>query len=258
MKKILPLLVLAAVILTGCAKKTAPAGPAPAQKTEAINQVAVKDRPFVSLSPRADGKELTITVDRAKNAAKAEYEVEYNTSTIISGFFGTIDFNQESQPVVKKGLFGTCSKNVCRYDEGVSGGSLTLTFSGGDKPYVLKSDFNLQQMFDREGVFVSKDAKATLDVGKAGLPNNTFIIVSGTMGLPQDIDGQILAGPYSFLAATSPVLKSATVSIQFKDDLSGAKLVFWDGKALIELNSAVSNGALSAPVTALGTFVVVK
>jgi len=245
--------------LTGCAKKTAPTTQTPdTRKVEQINQLAVKDRPFVVLSPRSDGKEMTITVDKVTNASKIEYEVEYNTKDIISGFFGTIDLSKDVLPAVKKGLFGTCSKSVCRYDEGVSGGSLTLRLEGSDNPYVLKTDFNLQQMFDREGVFTSKDAKAALDVGKAGLPNGTYLIISNTMGLPEAVEGEIVAGPYSFVAAASPSLQNATISIQSKDDLTGAKLMFWNGQAYTELQATVKGTKISAPTTNLGTFIVVK
>ena len=261
LKIILPLFIVVLVGLVWLfkpAKKTVPVTETPARKVEQINQLAVKDRPFVILSPRADGKEMTITVDKVTNASKIEYEVEYNTKDIISGFFGTIDLSKETLPAVKKGLFGTCSKSVCRYDEGVSGGSLTLRFEGGDQPYVLKTDFNLQQMFDREGVFTSKDAKATLDVGRTGLPNGTYLIISGTMGLPEAVEGEVVAGPYSFVGAASPGLKTATISIQSKDDLTGAKLLFYNGKSYIELKATISDAKISAPVTGLGTFVVVK
>ncbi len=239
-------------------KKTKTTTPTPAKKMEEINKIAVADRPYVTLIPRADGKEVKMTIDFVKDAANLEYEMEYQAASLIQGVFGTIDFAKEPAPVSKDLLFGSCSKGKCRYDEGVSGGSLTLRFDGGSDPYALKTDFNLQNMFDRQGVFTSKDIKATLDVGKAGLPNNTFVIVVGTLGLPAVVEGEVIAGPYAFLAATSPVLKSASISIQSKDDLTGSKLMFWNGKSYTELKSTLADGKISAPVTGLGTFVVVK
>ena len=240
------------------AKRTKTETQAPTKKLEEINKVAIADRPFVTLIPRADGKEVTMTIDRVKNATSVEYEMEYQAAELIQGVFGTINFKEERLPVEKSLLFGSCSKDKCRYDEGITGGSLTMRFDGGKEAYALKSEFNLQNMFDREGVFTSKDSRVTLDVGRTGLPNNTFVVIAGTMGLPTDVDGEVLAGPYSFLAASSLALKSAQLSIQSKDDLTGAKLMLWNGKTLTDLKAEVAGGKISAPVTALGTFLVVK
>jgi len=239
-------------------KKSETPTPTTTKKLEEINKIALADRPFVTLTPRADGKEVTVTIDRVENADSVEYEMEYQAAELIQGVFGTINFKDEPLPVEKSLLFGSCSKDKCRYDEGVTGGSLTMRFDGGKEAYALKSEFNLQNMFDREGVFTSKDSRATLNVGRTGLPNNTFVVITGTMGLPADVDGEVLVGPYSFLAATSPTLKSAQLSIQSKDDLIGAKLMFWDGKTLTDLKAEIAGGKISAPVTGLGTFVVVK
>jgi len=251
------LVVLLAMFLTGCKKKTVETNQNYQKKTEQINKLAIKDRPFVTLTPRVDGKEVTLEIDNVKNATKVDYELEYQTKDMIQGAFGNIDFNKEPTPVSKNILFGSCSKGVCKYDEGVSGGSLTLRFEGGTETYVLKSDFNLQNMFDRQGVFASKDVKATLDVGKSGLPPATYLIISSTMGLPKEVEGEIIAGPYAFLAATSPTLK-ATLTVKSSADLTGAKLMFWTGKAWTELKSTIVDGSISAPVTNLGVFVVTK
>ncbi|MDZ4228636.1 MAG: hypothetical protein U1C50_00105 [Patescibacteria group bacterium] len=260
LKFIIPGLLLLIVLawLFWPSKKTKTTIQEPTKKMEEINKIAIADRPYVTLTPRTDGKEVTLTIDRVTNATKTEYEMEYQTDTLIQGVFGMIDFNEDKLPVSKDLLFGSCSKGKCRYDEGVSGGSLTMRFEGGGEPYALKSDFNLQQQFDREGKFVSKDSKATLDVGRSGLPANTFVLIAGTMGLPTEIEGELIAGPYAFLAASSPALKNATLTIQSKDDLTGAKLMFWNGKTLVDLEAELADGKLSAPVIALGTFLVVK
>lgn len=261
LKYIVPGLLMAVVLgwLFWPSRQAKTPAPAPAtKKMEEINKIALADRPFVTLSPRVDGREVKMTVDRVKNATKVEYEMEYQAAELIQGVFGTIDFEAEKPPVVKDLLFGSCSRDKCRFDEGVTGGSLTMRFDGGSAPYALKTDFNLQNMFDREGKFTSKDSRVMLDVGRAGLPGKTFVVVAGTMGLPAAVEGEILAGPYSFLAADNSDLKAATVIFQSKEDLAGAKLLFWNGKALSELKASVADGKISAPATALGTFLVVK
>ena len=264
MKKYLKFIIPGVILLIGLswlfwpAKKTKTETQAPAKKMEEINKIVLSDRPFVTLTPRENGKEVKLMIDRVKDAAAVEYEMEYQAASLIQGVFGTIDFTQEPAPVSKDLLFGSCSKGKCRYDEGVTGGGVTLRFDGGSAPYALKSDFNLQQMFDRQGKFVSRDSKATLDVGTKGLPDKTYVIVAGTMGLPAEVDGEVLAGPYAFLAAASPVLKAATLTIQSKDDLTGAKLMMWNGKSYTELKSTLADSKISTPVTGLGTFLVVK
>ncbi|MFH0943076.1 MAG: hypothetical protein V1810_02765 [Candidatus Beckwithbacteria bacterium] len=260
MKKVLYLLLIFVftISLSGCKKKASPTVQTPTRPVETINQLAVADRPFVTLTPRSDGKEVVLGIDAVKNAATVEYELEYQAESLIQGVFGTIDFAKEPTPVAKNLLFGSCSKGKCKYDEGVSGGSLTLRFEGGDQPYVLKSDFNLQNMFDRQGIFTSKDIKATLDVGKTGLASGTYVIIASTMGLPQAVTSQIIAGPYAFLAASSPVLSNATISIKSKEDLTEAKLLFWTGKVWQELTATIADGKISAPAAAFGTFIVVK
>jgi len=239
-------------------KKTAApeASTTPQRKVEQINQLPIKDRPFVTLTPRADGKEVTLSLDNVKDASKVEYEMEYTAGAMLQGVFGTIDFSQEVPPVEKQLLFGSCSKGKCKYDDNVTGGSLTLRFEGDD-PYVLKSDFNLQLMSEREGVFTSKDAKASLDVGTS-LSDSTYMIIHNTMGLPASLEGEVVAGPYAFLTAANSKLTKATLTIKSKDDLIGTKLMFYTGTAWTELTSTVVEGEISAPVTSLGTFVLVK
>ncbi|MBU1085074.1 MAG: hypothetical protein ABIJ43_01710 [Candidatus Beckwithbacteria bacterium] len=227
------------------------------RKIEQINKLALKDRPFVTLTPRSDGKEVTLSVDKVTNATTAEYELEYQTDTLIQGVFGTLDFNDKDMPLSKDLLFGSCSKGKCRYDEGVIGGSLTMRFDGGDEPYTLKSDFNLQNMVDKKGVFTSKDLRATLDVGTS-LSSSAFVLIAHTMGLPDEVKETVMAGPYAFLSATSPVLKNTIVTFKSNQDLTGAKILFWDGNAWEELEVELSEGQISAPTTSLGTFVLVK
>lgn len=227
------------------------------RKVEQINKLPVKQRPYITLTPRADGKEVTLTIDNLTNASQAEYELEYQAGSMIQGVFGSIDFQKEELPVSKNLLFGSCSKGKCRYDENVTGGSLTLRFEGGDEPYVLKTDFNLQLMSQHEGVFASKDIKAKLDVGKSGLPASTYVIIANTLGLPVDLDGEIIAGPYAFLAAQTQKF-NGTLTIQSKEDLTSAKLFYYNGSDWTEITLEIDNNKITAPVTNLGTYIVVS
>ncbi|MEA3355379.1 MAG: hypothetical protein U9Q63_02770, partial [Patescibacteria group bacterium] len=191
------------------------------------------------------------------NATNAEYELEYQTDTLIQGVFGNLEFTDKNMPLSKDLLFGSCSKGKCRYDEGVIGGSLTMRFKGGDESYTLKSDFNLQNMDEKKGVFTSKDLRATLDLGTS-LSSNSFVLIINTMGLPEKVKEEVLIGPYAFLSSSSPSLKNATITFKSNKDLTTAKILFWDGDAWEELEVELGEGKIFAPATNLGTFVLVK
>jgi hypothetical protein len=261
LKYIIPVaIVLAGIFFFVSTKKTTDTVPGEGlsgRKVEPINKLPIKDRPYVTLTPRADGREVTLMIDNVFGATSAEYELEYQAESLIQGVFGTINLTEDQPPVSKDLLFGSCSRGKCRFDEGVTGGSLTIRFEGKDEPYVLKSDFNLQLMGDRQGVFTSKDIKAKLDVA-ASLPSSTFVIIANTMGLPAEVEGDIIAGPYAFLAATSPTLTGAELTIQSKEDLTDAQLLYWTGTAWSELTAELAEGKITAPVTNLGTYVLVK
>ena len=235
--------------------------PVKTTKVEQINQLTLEKRPFVTMYTRTDGKEINLTVDKVQDATSMEYEIEYYDTdrTFIEGAFGSVDLSKESQPLTKQILLGTCSKSVCRYHDGVSGGSLTLRFDGVAEAYVLKTDFNLQLMGDKEGVFGSKDAKVTLDVGRTGLPLITYVMVASTMGLPEAVPTgkTVMSGPYAFLSASSPTLKQATVTFKGVTEPT-AQILFWDGQTWEELKTTVAENEASAPATTLGTFVLVK
>ena len=124
-------------------KKTKTETQAPTKKLEEINKVVIADRPFVTLTPREDGKEVTMTIDRVKNADSVEYEMEYQAAELIQGVFGTISFKEESLPVEKSLLFGSCSKDKCRYDEGVTKVTLTVVFRG-EKTEKFQGTFSLE------------------------------------------------------------------------------------------------------------------
>jgi hypothetical protein len=247
------------VLISGCKKKPAVSQPqTPVRKVEQINKLPLQDRPYVTLTPRSDGREVTLRLDNVKDADRVEYELEYQAGSTIQGVFGTIDLAKEKLPVSKKLLFGSCSRGKCRYDENVSGGSLTLRLEGGKETFVLKTDFNLQQMADQKGVFTTKDARAVLDVGSRGLPASTYLVTASTMGLPAPVESEVIAGPYAFLTAATLKLSQAKLTVKSKADLSQAKLLRWSGREWKKLKAEVSEGKISAPVSSLGTFVLVN
>lgn len=148
MKKIINLLVLVAVIisssfiLSACTKKTATTTTTKTNTTAKQIELADNEKPYISLIPRADGHELKFKVTGIPSKfTTAEYELIYTASDqgleIEKGVSGTV--KPLTATFEKDLLLGTSScTNGCKYkyDEGITGGVLTLTLTTDDKQYV--------------------------------------------------------------------------------------------------------------------------
>jgi hypothetical protein len=227
------------------------------KKKPEVNLIELAKRPYVTLTPRADGHEVSMTIDGLKlKETNLEYEMEYQAGSMLQGAGGRIDFKEEKPPVSKNLLFGSCSKGKCKYDDDVSSGSLTLYFSGSED-YGLKGDFTIAKMEEAEGVFNSRDVKVSLNVGKEGLDDDVFVVVLYTMGLPGVVKGEVLAGPYGFFTAQKQSIKKAELT--FKTSQEGdLKILGWNGNDWQEYETVSADGLISASVDKLTTFVLVK
>lgn len=267
MKKFLIFLIIIAFLGTGFfayqkffgKEKAEEAKKVVTKKKPQVNLLELEKRPYVILLPRVDGNELFATIDKLKSGEeRLEYELEYQAGTMLQGAFGRIDFQEEPPPVTKKLLLGSCSKGKCKYDEDISGGSLTLYFEG-DEDYGLKGEFTLNKMSEKEGLFSSRDTKVSLDVGKTGLPASTFVVVFDTIGLPEKVEGKVLAGPIGFFAAESADIKKGELIFEeIEEDLTKAKILGWDGKEWVEYEVEIEGESASAQVNQLGTFILVS
>lgn len=113
-------------------------------KVMSIDQLPEDDRPVVSLTSRPDGKELILTIENIQNIRIIEYELVYLTGDVQRGVIGSISVSGGEDEVSRDLLLGTCSRGVCRYDENVTGGTLTITFRG-EKSYKFVKDFSLEK-----------------------------------------------------------------------------------------------------------------
>ena len=68
----------------------------------------------VSVKLRKDKRAVVVYFSNLQNAKSAAYMLTYKTSTQDEGAMGGININGKSN-TSQEILFGTCSKNVCRY-----------------------------------------------------------------------------------------------------------------------------------------------
>lgn len=215
-------------------------GPTPTPTPEGVLiETALEERPYVTLTPRADGKEFTLEIARIKNAETIEYELVYLAKGLSRGVVGSINLKGEYE-ISRKLLLGTCSRNVCQYDEGVEKGTLTLRFRGPEGTRKFVSDFHLQEG-DEE--LTSMDGKFRLE-GK--FSSGAYYITMSTIGLPGEIGGKLVGEPYGVFSSGSKAVKSGKIDLDLAE--SGAEIYFWDGKTWTMVSDSVDE---------LGTFVAV-
>src|SRR3989344_1314621 len=103
--------------------------------------------PYALLLPRRDGNALILSLKRTSSYDEISYELAYTSlvdevvvensrskstddgegggESIDRGVVGIINVAQKKGEYEQEILFGTCSKNVCKYDKGVENGTLT-------------------------------------------------------------------------------------------------------------------------------------
>src|SRR3989344_5997324 len=134
--------------------------------TEEIDLTFDAEGPFALLFPRRDGNALSLNLQRTGSYDSISYELAYtstpdekvvagskisedgegNTSgSIDRGVMGTIDTKEKKGEYEQEILFGTCSKNVCKYDKGVENGTLTLHIKKGNKAFRMITQWHLQK-----------------------------------------------------------------------------------------------------------------
>ena len=93
----------------------------------------------INVSPRlrADRRALIVYFSNLQNAKSVSYALTYNTSTQPEGAIGSLNLSGSSAS--QELLFGTCSKNVCRYHTGINNARLEVSYTTkSGKKYLKK------------------------------------------------------------------------------------------------------------------------
>lgn len=223
--------------------KPAPQEPTQKKKTvlEPKNIIEFALRPYIKLTPTADGRNLEIAVlDVKKAATELEYELEYQSGTLLQGFQEVIKL--DTLPAKTTKLFGSKSAGgSVTYHEDIKGGSLQARFIGAEN-YVLKQDWRYFDNKTKETEFSSKDAKFQLT--SLELKNNRFLIIYNTPGIPDGLEKTPVSEPYS-LTSASALKGEATISIRANEE---GELTIWgyDGQKWTDLGGTVEGKLVTA------------
>jgi hypothetical protein len=214
MKKYLPiilflvgLLVLGGVFLLVRSKKSMDSD---SDEETNLIEVPLEKRPVASLTPSEDGHWLKLKIEKLEIDAKSlDYELLYNfpdTETGESktaGVPGTIAL-EGIDKIERDLLMGSESSGKFRYDEGVTGGTLTLRFRNEKGKLLVKfvSDFNL--LSDTKELS-SPDGKFTYLLDEE--PKGIYFIIMDTFGVGDILRALARSETYAVFASKDVRLK---------------------------------------------------
>ena len=218
-----------------------------------INVMALAERPFITLSPDPTGRSLNITIDNALESGSIEYEMIYNASGKQEGALGTIYLGSEKQPITKAILLGSKSGGgKVTYHEGVTGGSITLTYDTTR----LKESWNYLHFDPADPTFSSTDGKFSVTLPKTALKKDAVIVTMKTFGLPAEAlakegyPGKVIVGPYGYFTQTS-VKSLSSVELKLPAGQHENPTIYgWDGKTWSKLKTTLTGDSVSAVLPA--------
>jgi len=240
--------------------------------------------PYGLTYPRRDGNAMNLNLKRTSSYDHISYELAYTSlpeetkvvgnkisndgesrsggGAIDRGVVGNIDTQGKKGEYEQEILFGTCSKNVCKYDKGVENGTLTLHIKKGNTAYRMSTQWHLQKPDVALGVLTSGDNHLTfkVDADRAGLTNIGFSIINDMTGVPKLPSGkQVLGKVYVLNVPIAKDMKGGAVSLELAEnppaDAKLARYIDFENK-WEELDTKVDGSKLSAKTSGAGIFAV--
>ena len=227
--------------------------------TEELDLPFDAEGPYVLLIPRRDGNALNLNLKRTASYDAIFYDLVYNAEGIDRGVSGNVDTNRKKGEYDQEILFGSCSKNVCKYDKGVENGTLTLRIQKGNKLYKMNTEWHLQKLNVSFGTLNSGDShftyKVTFKPAELGLTG--FSIVNDLSGVPKLPSGKKIIGKVYVL--NIPIAKNlppGAVSVELAENPpSDAKLYRFDEvNGWKMLDTKIEGSKVSASANGPGIF----
>ena len=251
---------------------------------EEVDLIFDAEGPYPLLFPRRDGNALILNIKRTSSYDAISYDLAYTSQpdetvvqgnkvsddgeetlvggSIDRGVSGTIDTKDKKGEYEQEILFGTCSKNVCKYDKGVENGTLTLHITKGNKKFRMITQWHLQKpdvalgsLSSGDGHFIYK-----VDADRQALSNVGFSIVNDLTGVPKLPSGKVVLGKvYALNVPIAKSLQAGSVTFELAENPpADSKLYRYDGgkSEWEELDSKIDGSKLTAKGNGAGIFAV--
>ncbi len=276
------LAVIIVLVLTGgvfALQKTSnkPVGP-----IEEVDLSFDAEGPYAQIFPRRDGNALVLILKRTSSYDAISYELAYTSTpdqtvtnagkitdeeggtggAIDRGVVGNIDTKEKKGEYEQEILFGTCSKNVCKYDKGVENGTLVLHIKKGNIVYRMSTQWHLQKPDIALGLLTSGDNHFTykVDADREALTNVGFTIINDLTGVPKLPSGKVVLGKvYALNVPIAKSLPGGDLTFELADNPpSDAKLNRYNESEnkWEELDTKIDGSKLSAKAPGAGIFAV--
>lgn len=205
MKKLaLPILLISAILLSGCQKKSSDLESLEDQESAGarlvINQLDQDKKPFTLLAQHTSGKLLTFSLANTSSINQATVDIEYLSGDLLKGARSTLE-SPVSDPFAKAFLLGSCSAGgKCSFDKDLISGSLKLKLKveGESDIHVLKGDY-----FFVDGKTTTTDGRVTYTPTN----NSSGEILLNTLGLPEKIEGNLELYPIAITTTNGQSVK---------------------------------------------------
>ena len=232
----------------------------PSVPVEEIDLSFDSEGPYALLFPRRDGNALILNLKRTSSYENISYELAYTAEGVDRGVMGEVNTKEKKGEYEQEILFGTCSKNVCKYDKGVENGTLVLKIKKGNKLFKMITQWHLQKPDVALGVLTSGDSHMIYKVNadRQTLSNAGFTIINDLTGMPKlPAESQVLGKVYSLNAPVAKSLPEGDLSVELAENPpDGAKLFRHDGSKWEELETNIDGSKLSAKVSGYGIFAI--
>lgn len=99
----------------------------------------------VNLTSAQGGKAVILSISQIPlGTTSIDYELSYETGEgLPRGVLGTIRLKEDEETVEREIVLGTCSRNVCTYDEGVEKINLVLKFNSPEGSSQFQEEYEL-------------------------------------------------------------------------------------------------------------------
>ena len=227
----------------------------PNKPKAAVNIIPLEERPYVTLQPLAGRNELELKIyELKKPASNGEVTLEYDRNKgVLDSVYRT--FSLTNFPFTMELFLGSKSAGGhITYHEDVIGGTLRLDFH--DEEYALEVPWRYDDTQKSYSQLATTDGFFQLSLTKP--IKQAKVIVMQSPGLPELIEGKVLAGP--FLVGTGGELPETTaeVKIRMAEESDSAVVYGWDGTKWVDYETTIEGKTVSAKGDLVSTYVVVS